>query len=199
MPDEAAATDVALNGKLEAILFAAGRPMTPRQLATLVGAKLKEVEAAVTALDSGYEQAQRGLRILQQDGKVQLVSNPTYGKAVEDFVKEEFTGPLSRAALETLAIIAYRGPIPKPAIDTIRGVNSGIMLRTLLIRGLVERKRSRSDARTYEYSPSTDFMRHLGVTKLAELPRYAELHANEVIERLAQSAAGASMQPEEQP
>jgi len=180
--------------KLEALLFAAGRPMSERQLAKLSQLKPKEVSDSLQALQASYTSTGSGLSLLRQEGKVQLVTNPTYGPLVEHFVKEEFAGPLSRAAMETLAIISYRGPIEKPAIDMIRGVNSGIMLRTLLIRGLVERKRSSSDARTYTYSLSMDFVRHLGLAKINDLPKYDELRSNDVLERFAAAEAGASMQ-----
>lgn len=186
-------TDTTLAATLEAVLFAAGRPLSSRQLANLTDAKPSAVETALEQLDAQLKEQRRGVRLMLHDGKALLVSNPEYGKVVEQFIKDEFTGPLSRAALETLAIIAYRGPIAKPAIDTIRGVNSAIMLRTLLIRGLVDRRRDRSDARTFAYALSFDFLRHLGVARLDALPRYAELHANQVIERLAQGATSASM------
>lgn len=194
MPDVAQPQTTLLVAQVEAILFAAGRPMGLTQLAKLVGATPTETKTALETLAHTYTDQPRGLALLQADNKVQLVTNPVHGKLVEHFIKEEFTGPLSRAALETLAIIAYRGPIPKPEIDTVRGVNSAIMLRTLLVRGLVERKKSRTDARSYEYSLSFDFMRHLGLTQLAELPQYQALHTNQVMERFAKSAASASME-----
>lgn len=180
--------------QLEALLFAAGRPMGERQLAKLAQVTPKVIREELDGLTARYKETGSALSLLRQDGKVQLVTDPQYGPLVEQFMKDEFTGPLSRAALETLAIIAYRGPIEKPAIDTIRGVNSGIMLRTLLIRGLVERKKSTSDARTYTYSLSMDFVRHLGLNKIADLPKYDELRSNEVLERFASNEAGDSMQ-----
>jgi segregation and condensation protein B len=182
-----------LRAQLEALLFASGRPMGVRQLAKLTKTTPAAVEASILALTSEYAQAKRGVSLVRQEDKVQMVSNPTQGPVVESFIKEEFTGPLSRAALETLAIIAYRGPIPKPEIDTIRGVNSGIMLRTLLIRGLVERRRNRQDARTFVYTLSFDLLRHLGITSVEGLPKYAELHKHEVMERFARTASDASM------
>lgn len=182
-----------LRSQLEALLFAAGRPLNTRQLARLANAPQNAAEAAVKELISEYENNNRGLAIVMQDDKVQMVTNPKQGAVVEQFVKEEFTGPLSRAAMETLAIIAYRGPIPKPQIDAVRGVNSGIMLRTLLIRGLVERRRSKTDARTYEYSLSFDFLRHLGVGSVQDLPSFEELHNNQVMERFANTEANASI------
>jgi len=186
----------ALTAKIEAILFAAGRPLAMTQLAKLVGSTAEQTKPAVEALAKEYMATNRGFALMLQDNKVQLVSNPAQGKLVEAFIKEEFTGPLSRAALETLAIIAYRGPIAKPEIDTIRGVNSAVMLRTLLVRGLVERKKSRTDARGFEYSLSFEFMRHLGVTQLPELPQYEALHTNQVMERFAKSASAASIEAE---
>jgi segregation and condensation protein B len=188
-------TATTLHAQIEALLFASGRPIDIRQLAKLAKAKPEAVEAAIQALADEYKNTRRGLSLMRQDDKVQMVTNPEQGATVEQFVKEEFTGPLSRAALETLAIIAYRGPIAKPEIDTIRGVNSGIMLRTLLIRGLVERKRSAKDARTYAYTLSFDFVRHLGVSEASQLPNYAELRTNAVMERFAKSAESASMEP----
>ena len=182
-----------LRSQIEALLFTAGRPLTARQLARLTNVPPKAAEAAVQELINEYAQTNRGITVMQQDDKVQMVTNPKHGAVVEQFVKEEFTGPLSRAALETLAIIAYRGPVPKPQIDAVRGVNSAIMLRTLLIRGLVERRRSRSDARTFEYTLSFDFVRHLGIGSAGELPDFAELSKNAVMERFAKAEASASM------
>ncbi len=182
-----------LRSQLEALLFAAGRPLNLHQLARLTSASPKAIDAALKELITEYAHNNRGLAIVQQDDKFQMVTNPKHGAVVEQFVKEEFTGPLSRAAMETLAIVAYRGPIPKPQIDAVRGVNSAIMLRTLLIRGLVERRRSRTDARTFEYSLSFDFLRHLGIGSLKDLPKFEELHNNQVMERFANTEASASM------
>ncbi|MDP2587744.1 MAG: SMC-Scp complex subunit ScpB [bacterium] len=180
---------------LEALLFAAGRPMSINQLAKQLGQKPQQVREALSALSEQLAQAGRGVALTQLEDKVQLVTNPAHGPLIEQFVKDEFTGPLSRAALETLAIIAYRGPISKPHIDTVRGVNSAIMLRTLLIRGLVERKRSAADARSYEYGLSFDFLRHLGLTQLADLPKYDELHNNAVMERFTKAGPDVSIEP----
>lgn len=181
--------------QIEALLFVAGRPMSSTQLARLAKSTPKKVTDAITELTTSYQQSKRGISIIGHENKFQMVSNPVVGATVENFRKEEFTGPLSRAALETLSLVAYRGPIIKPEIDAIRGVNSAIMLRTLLIRGLVERKRSKQDARSYSYSLSFDLMRHLGITKVSDLPRFEELRHHEVLERFAQAQADASIKP----
>lgn len=188
------AVEQTLISKLEALLFAAGRPMSIAQLAKQVKSTPAPVKEAIDQLAQSLKGAGRGISLLQEGEKVQLVTNPEHGALIEQFIKDEFTGPLSRAALETLAIIAYRGPIAKPEIDTVRGVNSAVMLRTLLVRGLVERKRSRKDERSYEYSLSFDFVRHLGLTGLQELPNYQELHNNEVMDRFAKSSASGSIE-----
>ncbi len=183
-----------LRSKIEALLFAAGRPIGIRQLAKLAESTPKAIAKVLDALEEDYREHRRGIALIQKDNKVQMVSNPEHGESVETFIKEEFTGPLSRAALETLAIIAYRGPIPKPEIDTVRGVNSAIMLRTLLVRGLVERKKNPKDARSFVYSLSFDFMRHLGIDKVNALPKFDELHNHEVMVKFAEGATDASIE-----
>lgn len=185
-----------LRSKIEALLFASGRALSLKQMAKLIDCSVKEIDDEVDRLTAFYEEQKSGLALLRKEKKVQLVSNPHHGKLVESFLKEEFTGPLSRAALETLALVAYRGPITKPAIDMVRGVNSAIMLRTLLIRGLVDRKKSVKDARMYVYSLSFDFMRHLGVTKIEELPDYDQLHLHEVLEKFTQKSGDANIRPD---
>ena len=89
-------------------------------------------------------------------------------------MKSEFSEELSRAAIETAAIIAYQGPITRAEIEYVRGVNSSFILRGLLMRGLVERIENPKDARSYLYRISFDFLKHLGLTKIEDLPQYQE-------------------------
>ncbi len=176
------------SAKLESILFSLGRPEAITKVAKSLGLSPKEAEEAIATLQKRYQEQGSGLAVLVADQKVQLVTSPASAKLVADLAREELEGPLSKAAMETLAIIAYRGPLTKPEIDTIRGVNSGIMLRTLLIRGLVARKRSTSDARTFSYEMTPDFMRFLGITQQQELPQHKEYSEQKVITQLAEQA-----------
>lgn len=179
---------VSLDVQLEAILFAMGQETTLSRLSKITEKKPEEVSAALDALQQFYETNTRGLTLVRQGENIQLVTSARVNAAVEKYRKGEIEGPLSRAALETLAIIAYRGPLSKPEIDVIRGVNSGIMLRTLLIRGLVDRKKSDKDARTHVYSVSLLFLRHLGVTDVHAIPGYQEAQDNKVLEKLEKTA-----------
>ena len=90
----------------------------------------------------------------------------------EKLAKEEFKEDLTPAALETLSVVAYLGPMPRSMIDYVRGVNSSFMLRNLLMRGLVERTLSEKRKNVYEYRVSFDFLKHMGIGTIGELPEY---------------------------
>ncbi len=98
-------------------------------------------------------------------------------------MKKEASGPLTRPSLETLAVIAYRGPVTKPEIEQIRGVNCAIILRNLLIRGLIEEREDTTRLQNV-YTVSVDFLRELGLHNLDELPKYPDFHDNEKIQQL---------------
>jgi segregation and condensation protein B len=90
--------------------------------------------------------------------------------------KLDFEEDLSRASLETLAIVAYRSPITRAGIEAVRGVNSTFTLRTLLLRGLVERYENPADQRSYLYRPAFDLLKYLGIEKIENLPNFPELN-----------------------
>ena len=92
---------------------------------------------------------------------------------------------MTQPSLETLTIIAYRGPITKPEIEQIRGVNCSLILRNLLIRGLIEEKEDKQRLQN-TYTISFDFLRHLGADRVEELPQYSDLHTDEVVGQLIQ-------------
>ncbi len=167
-----------LKPALESILFAYGEPISAEKLAKIVKAKKDDVFSALKELSKDYEN--RGLALLEKDGQYQLGSRPAYTRYIEELVKEEFAEELSRAALETVAIIAYKGPLTRAQIEYVRGVNSSFTLRNLLMRGLVERIDNPQDARSYLYKVSFDFLKHLGLTKLEELPRYEEFKKEKI-------------------
>lgn len=157
---------------LETILFAYGEPISEEKLAKLTESKKEKVVSALEELARDY--TGRGLVLLKKDGEWCLGTNPENAKFVEDLMKSEFGEELSRAAVETAAIIAYKGPITRADIEYVRGVNSSFTLRNLLVRGLVERIENPKDARSYLYRISFDFLKHLGLTKIEDLPQYEE-------------------------
>lgn len=164
-----------LKSVIESLIFVAGKPISLKRLAKITNLEKSQVQDILKKLGEEYEEQNRGMRILIRDNTVQLVSTPENGQYVKKLLTEELQENLTRAALETLAIIAYRGPINRSQIEQIRGVNSVYILRNLLMRGLVDRQKSKKDARFWEYQVSFDFLRHLGVKDIKELPEYEEL------------------------
>lgn len=159
---------------LESLLFISGEPVPIKKLAKLSGVSEAETKEALAELAKMYEGG-RGLRLLHKDDLVELVTHPDNALYVDASVKAGMEEDLTDATAETLAIVAYKGPIVRVAIDDIRGVNSQYALRTLLIRGLVERISHPDDARTYLYRISMDFLKTMGVRSVAELPEFESL------------------------
>lgn len=161
-----------LEACLEALLFVAAAPVSILQLAEALGQKQLDVEAALHELEKFYGHG-RGLSLQWHAGRVQLTTSPAVAPLVEKFLGLEATARLSRAALETLAIIAYRQPVTRPGIDGIRGVNSDGVLKSLLSKGLVQEVgRTEGPGRPILYGTSAEFLQHFGLTSLVELPAY---------------------------
>lgn len=158
---------------LEAILFMKGEPVTEKELATLAKAGVEEVRSALESLDISLRE--RGVRLIRKDGEATLATSPEFRDFFADIAREEQSKDLGKAGLETLAIVMYQGPVSKNKIEYIRGVNSSFILRNLLIRGLVERVPNPEDQRSYLYRPTFEGLSHVGVTKVEDLPDYAEL------------------------
>lgn len=161
-----------LSKKIEAILFYSGEPVSVNSLVKILDEKKEKIEVAVADLSSELEK--RGVRILAINNEYSLVTAPEYSDLIEKMVKEERERDLGRAGIETLSIIAYKGPVSKREIEYIRGVNSQYALRNLLLRGLVERKASQEDERMLQYSITAETLRYLGLSKISDLPEYDE-------------------------
>jgi segregation and condensation protein B len=157
---------------LEALLFVTGGPVTVSHLAETLDVKNKEVEKGLENLAEIYRS--RGSLSLQwHAGRVQLTTAPEIAPLIERFIGVELTTRLSRAALEALAIIAYRQPITRPGVDSIRGVSSDGVLRSLLNKGLVEELgRSETPGRPILYGTTPEFLQHFGLSSLDEMPPF---------------------------
>jgi segregation and condensation protein B len=169
-----------LNQKIESILFVATKPLTAKHLAELTGVPVAEVETAIEELATKLNTAASGVHLMRHGQSVQFVTSPAASKLVTEYLKEEQAGELTRPALETLTIIAYRGPVSKIQLDTIRGVNCSLILRNLMIKGLVEAK-AHKDKLQNSYEVTTDFLRFLGLSHISELPDYERLHQEETL------------------
>lgn len=172
-----------LQTKIEAILFAIAKPIAIAQLSKQLNMSLEVTSEAIEAIKEKFNKKESGIHVLEVDGKVQLVSNTDVGEDVAVFLKKEASGPLTRPSLETLAVIAYRGPVTKPEIEQIRGVNCSLILRNLLIRGLIEEKEDATRLQNV-YTASPDFLRELGIDSLNDLSEYRSFHNDEKIQSL---------------
>lgn len=159
--------------KIEAILFWKAEPVTFKKLAQLLDTNVKSVKEGVAELETTLRG--RGLTLVETDEEVMLGTAKELSPLIEQLTKEELTRDLGKAGLETLSIVLYQGPISRSDIDYIRGVNSQFILRSLLIRGLVERIDNPKDARSFLYKPTIALLSHIGVGKIEELPEYAEV------------------------
>jgi len=171
---------MSLKSQLESLLFVAIKPLAVKELATLTNTKTKEVEEALTALETEYKEADRGLSLIKNNNQYQLTSAPDNAALIQEFLKDETSGELSQPSLEALTIIAYRGPIGKLELEKIRGVNCSLIIRNLLLRGLIEEKFDKVKDENY-YNVTHDFIRFLGLNSVDDLPEYKKLRADEKV------------------
>jgi segregation and condensation protein B len=154
--------------QLEALLFVAERPLGRREIATLAGVERALVDERLGDLEVTL--AGRGLRLVLSGDRVELVTAPEAGRLIARYVGADAIR-LSPAALETLAIVAYRQPVTKAVVERIRGVDSDYTIRALLHRRLiVELGRSEAPGRPFLYGTGFDFLERFGLTSLDELP-----------------------------
>jgi len=180
-----AAQELTLAVKLEAMLFVAAEPVTLVQLATALDVTNSVVERGLKELDDSLRT--RGLRLQRNAGRVQLTTAPELAELVERFLGLESVSHLSRAALETLAIITYQQPVTRPQVDSLRGVNSDGMMKSLLSKGLVQESgRTDGPGRPILYSTTPEFLQHFGINSIMELPPLAtpETDADKQVELL---------------
>ncbi len=161
---------------IEAVLYFKGEPISFKKLAGFLKSTEQEVIEAVLKLKTRLENNKSGLVILTKDDEVALGTSPLASDLIKDITKEELQKDLGRAGLETLSTIVYHGPISKSRIDYIRGVNSGFIVRNLMIRGLIERTVDPKDSRSYLYKPTFELLSYLGISKIEEMPEYGELN-----------------------
>lgn len=170
---------IGLTAVLESLLFVAGEPVEVSHLAKSLDLDTAAVKQGLTRLAEQYKAQARGLRLQVHNGRYQLVTAPTTARFVEDFLNIDISTKLSSAALETLAIVAYRQPVTRVQIEAIRGVDCSGVLRSLVARGLIEEV-GRLDAvgRPIVYGVTELFMQHFGLTALEELPPLAHEEAD---------------------
>ena len=183
-PDLPASPGELTETQLEALLFVAERPLARREIATLAGVDRATVDARLGDLEVAL--AGRGIRLVLSGDRVELVTASEAGALIARYVGADAVR-LSPASLETLAIVAYRQPVTKAAVERIRGVDSDYTMRTLLHRRLiVELGRAEAPGRPFLYGTGFEFLERFGLTSLEELPA---LDAD-VASRLAEEGGG---------
>lgn len=172
---------------IESILFAYGEPLSVSRLEQSLELSEEAVLEGLTNLVEKYEKLESGLSLVRIEDQVQLVTKGDNAVYIEKFAKSAMQESLSKAAFEVLAVIAYRGPIARSEIESIRGVNCSVTLRNLLMRELIERKENEDDARGYLYTISFQFLKELGLQSVSELPEYEALMHDERVPSVIES------------
>jgi len=175
-----------LDAIIESLLFVAPGPVTLAQIAAGADISPEQADKGVALLKERYA-AGSGLSIQEHRGKLQLTTRPVFGAMIEKFLGLQATSRLSRAALETLAIIVYKQPVTRPQLDDIRGVNSDGVIKSLLSKGLIEETgRGEGPGRPIIYGTTSDFLQYFGLNSLDELPELdlGEQQAEEIREKV---------------
>lgn len=164
---------MSIANKIEAIIFFKNEPVSLKFLSDTLRLNKEDIVSAINKLQEEYKD--RGIVVVSDGEFVSLGTHPSESPLIEQLQRDEYAHELGRAGLETLSIILYKAPVSRREIDYIRGVNSSYILRNLLVRGLVERKESKTE-RGYSYTPTLELLRHLGITRIEDLPSFEEAH-----------------------
>jgi len=179
-----------LKTMVESVLFVAEGPVQIAAIARALDVPLEKVEETFDELKQDY--VGRGFRLQRFRDKVQLVSAPEAAPLIEKFLGVDGTTHLSAAALETLAIIAYRQPVTRPAIEAVRGVNSDGVIQTLVSRGLVQEVgRQETAGRPILYATTFEFLQNFGLRGVDDLPPLEQAAENVLANAIAEAEATA--------
>lgn len=162
-----------LNRSIEAILMVVDEPVTELILAQITETPTEQVSAALAELAAEYETANRGFELRQVAGGWRFYSHPDMATIVEKFVLDGQQSRLTQAALETLAVIAYRQPVSRARVSAIRGVNVEAVMKTLITRGLVEESGLEPETGAILYSTTSFFLEKIGINRVEDLPALA--------------------------
>ena len=172
-----------LESKIEGLLFYKGEDVSVKKLAELLNVGVDDIEESLKKLEQSL--SGRGLVLVRKDDSVVLGITSELSSLIESIRKDEISKELSKASLDTLSIVLYKGEVSRSEIDYIRGVNSSFILRNLIVRGLIERISDPKDSRRLLYRPTFDTLSFMGITSLDQLPNYNEVR-NQLQEVLRQ-------------
>lgn len=159
---------------LEALLFIYGEPLSYKRIEKILAVNTERRSALIEALQKKYEEQGSGLQLVFHGETAQLVTQPKFSAVAHAIMQEEVQAQLTPAALEALTLIAYGGPLSRAQIDYMRGVNSSFILRSLLIRGLIERAPDPQHPNTFLYHLGIELLKKLGLQRQEDLLEYAK-------------------------
>ena len=165
-----------LTSQIHSLLFVSNKPLTAKQLAKVTGTTIEQVLLSLRELSEFTQNS--GVILLDTGSEFQLATNSQNSELVKNFLNQDLKEALTDATTEVLAIITYRQPISKAEIESIRGVNSQYSLRSLLMRGLIEKISNPNDSRSSYYQITTEFLQQLGISSMTELPSFEDLVQN---------------------
>ncbi|MFB4197705.1 SMC-Scp complex subunit ScpB [Streptomyces carpaticus] len=172
-PDPGPAPSPALKPSLEAVLMVVDEPVTEEALAKVLDRPRREIGDALRELADEYTVQDRGFELRHVAGGWRYYTRARYAEAVENFVLDGQQSRLTQAALETLAVVAYRQPVSRSRVSAVRGVNCDGVMRTLLQRGLIQEAGTEPETSAILYGTTHYFLERLGLTGLDELPQLA--------------------------
>jgi segregation and condensation protein B len=181
-----------LKPSLEALLMVADQPLDPVSLASAVGHPVDAVVAGLAELAAEYDEQGRGFELRNVAGGWRYYTREEHAAVVEGFVLDGQQARLTQAALETLAVVAYKQPVSRARVSAIRGVNVDGVIRTLVTRGLVEEAGQDHATGAHLYRTTGHFLERIGVTSLDELPELAPYlpEMDDLVDELAGELAG---------
>ncbi len=182
-----------ISARIEALLFFKGEPVKIDFLAKTLEITDDEALSGIVMLEKKL--LGRGIVLIQNGDEIMLSTAPAMSATIETLLKEEISKDLGKAGLETLAIVLYRGPVARSEINYIRGVNSNYILRSLLVRGLIEKVEG--SVRSTIYRPTFELLSYMGIGKIEDLPEYDS--ANKEVEEFINTNKEESNEHEEEP
>lgn len=159
---------------IEALLIIADEPMPAIELASVIGVPVEEIEHSITVLIAQYAEQGRGFELREVAGGWRFYTALNCAPLIERYVTEGQQARLTQAALETLAVIAYKQPVTRGRISAIRGVNVDGVIKTLLVRGLIEEVGHEAESHAILYRTTGYFLERMGIADLTDLPPIAE-------------------------
>lgn len=172
-----------ITSKIESLLLYATKPIKEKELEKFLSLTKEQLDEAIAILMAKFNKEGSGIQLMHHNQALQFVTAPENAELIEQVFASEMSGELTKPALETLTIIAYRGPITKPELELIRGVNCSLILRNLAMRGLVLEQQGKAEMLP-SYQASPEFLQYLGLTSSKDLPQFEELSSHELLEEL---------------